>query len=346
VNGILLVNTGSPKSPHPKDVRTYLKEFLLDPRVLDMPFFARQALVRCVIVPFRTKQSASSYQAIWTEQGSSLVHYTKRTKELLQKSLGTHFLVEFAMLYGGYSIQEAIDCLHEKGATSLTIVPLFPQYASATTGSVFDKVFTQLKKYSTILPITTISHFSDHTLFHKAWADRAKEYDLSTYDHILFSYHGLPLRQLVKAGCCQKKYCDFADTKKSGLCYKAHAEKITQGICKILDLAQDKYTICFQSRLGREKWLEPYTTKTLIDRAKRGDKKLLVFSPSFVADCLETYYELDIEAKEQFLDAGGKTLDVVRSLNDHPSWILALKDIVERKHENVKNPAIAHHTNL
>ena len=325
MKGILLVNLGSPRSPHPKDVKRYLKEFLLDPRVIDLPYLLRHALVRAVIIPFRYKASAKGYEKIWTKEGSPLIVYTKRAVEHLQEALGNNYLVEFAMRYGGYTIEHALDTLKEKGATSLTILPLFPQYASATTGSILEKVFNHVRRWHNIVPIRTISHFYEHPLFHKAWVDVSSSYDLDAYDHILFSYHGLPKRQIQKAG-----YCKDTSTQNA-LCYKAHAEKTTMSIAKMLSLASGTYTICFQSRLGKEKWLEPYTTSVIQERARRGDKKLLVFSPSFVADCLETYYELDVEAKERFIQEGGTSLDVVRSLNDHPSWINALQALVQNR---------------
>lgn len=303
--GVLLVNLGSPSSTLPDDVYRYLQEFLSDPFVVDLPYLARQLLVRAIIVPLRYKKSAKAYEKVWLPEGSPLIYHGKNLAKKVQERLGADFTVELGMRYGSPSLQNALCNLKAK-TNKIIVIPLFPQYADATTGSIFH--------YLRSIETQKISHFHDHPLFIQAWVDQAKEFDLASYDHIIFSYHGLPLRQVRKNGM-----------------YLEHCTKTTELITKGLNLEPRQYTMSFQSRLGPEKWLQPFTSKTIKHRAHLGDKRLLVFSPSFVADCLETTFELGMEAKEEFIALGGNTLDLVPSLNSTDSWVNAVADIIVSK---------------
>lgn len=326
---VLLVNLGTPRSPKLWDVLRYLNEFLTDPRVIDLPWLKRQLLVRGVIVPARVRQSAQSYQRIWTKEGSPLMVYGCRVKEALQIALGESFHVELAMRYQQPTLKMGLDKLMRERPDRLIVLPLFPQYASATTGSVHQKVMELLRTYTTLPSLTFISHFATHPAFHEALSKVAEVYPIEKYDHVLFSYHGLPQRQLKKAdpnclpNCPQTSCCT-----SQRFCYKAHCLATTKGVVERLHISPHKYSNCFQSRLGKEPWLEPYTSDRIVDLAKQGQRRVLVFCPSFVCDCLETLFEIGEEYGHLFKKAGGETLDLVPGLNDHPVWISALKKIL------------------
>jgi protoporphyrin/coproporphyrin ferrochelatase len=305
--GVLLVNLGSPTSADPKDVYSYLTQFLLDPAVIDLPYPIRQILVRAIIIPLRYKKSARAYEEIWTKEGSPLIYHSKKLAQSVQESLGKDFHVALGMRYGTPSIADAMQELSKHALSQTIVLPLFPQYATATTGSILKSI--------SLTNATSITHFYDNPFFIEAWVEAAQGYNFADYDHTIFSFHGLPVRHLRK--------------NKNGLCYKSHCYETSKLITTRLNLAPEKYSISFQSRLGLDKWLEPFTIEVIKNRAKMGDKKLLIFSPSFVADCLETLYELGIEAKEAFIQHGGKTLDVVPSLNSSPRWVEAVCSLVQ-----------------
>lgn len=319
--GVLLVNLGTPDTPSNKDVFRYLNEFLTDPRVIDYPWLKRQLLVRGIIVPFRYKASAASYREIWDERGSPLKYHTFDAAEKLQAILKGDYQVEVAMRYQNPSIRSALQKL--KGVKELTVIPLFPQYASATTGSVFDKVMEEITKWQILPKLKMIDAFYNHPKVIQAFAQNAKPFELTSYDKVLFSFHGLPVRQLKKASpvckrdpdCCQKNFC----------CYSAQSYKMADLIAQELNLAKDRYEICFQSRLGKEPWIEPYTSDVIRRLSKEGAKKLLVFCPAFVADCLETIHEIGVEYNEEFQASGGERIDLVPSLNSSDTWVEALK---------------------
>lgn len=303
---ILLINLGTPEAPTHLAVARYLSEFLSDKRVIDLPFLKRMLLVHGAIIPSRIKSSTKSYRTIWTEEGSPLMVYGIQTAKLLQESLGQTFHVELAMRYQTPSIASALEKLLAKQPDELVVIPLFPQYASATTGSVFEAVLKELSKKARHPKITLIDQFYDQPLFIKAFEAVSSPYQPLSYDHVLFSFHGLPIRQL---GCYGEQ------------CYQTgHA------IAKSLNLPN--YTICFQSRLGKDPWIEPFTSDVIEDLGRKKTGRVLVFCPAFVADCLETLYEIGIEYKELFIHAGGKELDLVPGLNAHPAWITALESIV------------------
>jgi protoporphyrin/coproporphyrin ferrochelatase len=342
--GILLVNLGTPNSPSPKDVKKYLIEFLTDPRVLDFSWLWRNFLVRGVIVPRRYKQSALSYKKIWTSEGSPLLVYGQRVRDKLQETLGNSWIVELGMRYQQPSLQAALSSLLKASVDELIILPLFPQYASASTGSVIEKIMEILKKQLYIPKITWINSFGIHPAFIEAIGGICSAYSLKAYDHFLFSYHGLPqrhVRKLNKEGrCLNQDNCCQAN--ENYFCYSAQCFSTTREIVKHLSIPEDKFSVCFQSRLGKEPWLQPYTSEKIKELAKKGNKKILVFCPSFVCDCLETIYEIGIEYADEFKSAGGETLDLVQGLNDHPLWIKALEQIIFESpssftHLNVKS---------
>lgn len=332
--GILLVNLGTPDSPETKDVRKYLNEFLMDPRVIDINPVSRTLLVKGIIAPFRAPKSGKLYKHIWNnETGSPLLHYSKLQHKLLQQRLGDGYQVELAMRYQSPSIESALERLKSGLVESIHVIPLFPQYASASTGSVHDKVMEIVRRWQTIPPLTFTNSFHDNELMIQTFADNARKYDPESFDHILFSFHGLPQRQLIKcdhtgnyclksADCCNT----LNDTNK--FCYSAQSHDTARLIAEKLNIPKEKYTICFQSRLGSDPWVQPYTSKVIEQLANEGKKRLLVFCPAFVADCLETVYEVTEEYGDEFKALGGEHVQLVESLNDSPTWIDALEQMV------------------
>lgn len=330
--GVLLVNLGTPDTPLPQDVYKYLIEFLTDPRVIDTPWLMRQLLVRGVIVPRRYRQSAEAYRHIWTSEGSPLKYYGKRVESLLQDRLGENYLVVLAMRYRFPSIESGIEKLMKENVDEVIVVPLFPQYASATTGSIYQKVMETFTNRLVMPKITMVNSFATHPGMISAFCTQARTRNIEEYDHILFSFHGLPQKQVIKAdagGCCQKsKECCRTITFKNGDCYVAQCHATAYAIAEEMKLPASRYSIAFQSRLGKDPWVEPYTNEVIVDRAKEGVKKMLVFCPSFVCDCLETISEIGDEYAKEFTTHGGEKLDLVPGLNDHPEWIEALRSIV------------------
>jgi ferrochelatase len=325
---ILLINLGTPDSPAPNDVHRYLIEFLTDKRVIDIPWLYRQLLVRGVIVPRRYKQSAKSYEAIWTAEGSPLMVWGRKVQRALQARVGDQCVVELAMRYQNPSIGSVLDKLLSSGVEQIKVLPLFPQYASATTGSVMEKVMDEVRLRQVIPELSFVQNFATHPAYIKALSETAAPFDLKDYDHILFSYHGLPERQLIKADChhhCLKsETCCNRLTEKNRNCYSAQCHATTRAVVDRLSIPSSKYSIAFQSRLGSEPWKRPFTNEVIQQLAKQGCKRLLVFCPSFICDCLETTYEIGVEYGQEFRHAGGEVLDLVPSLNDSDSWIEAL----------------------
>jgi ferrochelatase len=332
--GVLLVNLGTPDSPETKDVRRYLGEFLMDPRVIDINALSRALLVKGIIVPFRSPKSAKLYKAIWSDEtGSPLLHYSKLQLKLLRERLGDDYQVELAMRYQNPSIESALKKLKAGLVDSIQVIPLFPQYASASTGSVYDKVMELLLQWPTKPDISFINSFHDNELMIETFANNAKKYQPETYDHILFSFHGLPQRQLIKSDhthnhCLKTSDCCAVLTDANKFCYSAQSYHTAKLIAEKLNIPKEKYTICFQSRLGSDPWVQPYTTEIVAKLANEGKKRLLVFCPAFVADCLETVYEVTEEYGGEFKALGGEHVQLVESLNDSPTWIDALEQMV------------------
>jgi ferrochelatase len=329
--GILLVNLGTPDSPSTSDVRKYLNEFLMDGRVIDINPVLRSLLVQGIIVPFRAPKSAKLYREIWSAKtGSPLMHYSKLQHQALVERMGDEYQVELAMRYQSPSIEAALARLKANLVSDIKVIPMFPQYASASTGSVQEKVMDLVKTWQTIPNISFVNSFHDDDLMIETFADNAKKHQIATYDHILFSFHGLPQRQLKKCdhtdsyclkvdGCCNT----LNDTNK--FCYSAQSYDTARLIAEKTGISKDQYTVCFQSRLGNDPWVQPYTSKVIEELAHQGKKRLLVLCPAFVADCLETVYEVTEEYGAEFKALGGEHIQLVESLNDNPKFIDALE---------------------
>jgi len=328
--GILIVNLGTPDEPKRSAVYRYLKQFLLDPRVIDINPIARNLLVRGIIAPFRSGKSAKAYQELWTENGSPLKYYGFRLVEQIQQLMGPEYIVELAMRYQSPSIETAIQKMMAEKVEKIVVFSLFPQYASATTGSVHEEVMRILTKQQIIPSVDFISNYPTWAPMIALYAQNARKFDLASYDHILFSYHGLPQRQLRKGDqfnhCLKSADCCQTLTPTNQFCYSAQCYATTQAIAAQLDLKPEQYTVCFQSRLGADPWTQPYTVRTIEALAKSGAKRLLVFCPAFTADCLETIVEIGSEYKEDFEKWGGEHIDLVPSLNDAPGWASAIAE--------------------
>jgi ferrochelatase len=331
MTGVLLIQLGTPDSPSVSDVRKYLSEFLNDPRVIDIPWLLRRILVNLIIVPFRAPKSAKIYRMLWTDKGSPLLFYSESLKQKLQTALGDDFEVELAMRYKNPSMNSVLDRMRKKVYTKIIILPLFPQYASASTGSAVDKALEIIRGWWVIPELKVINQFFNNEVYINAVVEIGKKYNHADFDHILFSYHGLPVRHVDKvyndSKPCNNHNCENEINESNQFCYKAACYATTRLLAERLNIPKEKYTVCFQSRLNK-KWLEPFTDKIIIEKAKTGTKKLLVFSPAFVADCLETIVEIGHDYELLFRDNGGEQLQLVESLNDTPLWVEAVKNIV------------------
>ena len=333
--GVLLVNLGTPDAPTWGAVYKYLKQFLLDPRVIDYSWLARNLLVRCLILPFRTGNSTKLYQQLWMKEGSPLKVYGERLTDGVRKVLGSEYEVELAMRYQSPSIESAIDKLIARQVSEIFVFPLFPHYASASTGSAHEEVMRVLSTKQAIPTVKMINSYHDLPAMIKIFADNGRKHGIENYDHILFSYHGLPQRQMIKADncnhCLQSDDCCQTLSVKNQFCYTAQCHATTAALAKELNLQEGQYTTCYQSRLGKEVWVQPYTSDVLKVRAEKGDKKLLVFCPAFVSDCLETTIEVSVEYQEEFEEMGGEHVQLVESLNDNPKWVEAVAEYVRRE---------------
>jgi len=334
--GVLLVNLGTPDSPEVKDVKRYLDQFLMDERVIDIPALKRNLLVRGIIVPFRSPKTAKLYQKIWNEKGSPLLYYSEAQAAGLQRLLGSDYQVELAMRYQKPSVEQALDRLKAGLVRSIKVIPLFPQYASASTGSVIQLVMQIMSKWHTIPPVSFVNSFHDHPLMIDIFADNARKHQLETFDHFLFSFHGLPERQILKSNYVSADY-DFRDMSQrenlndsNQFCYLAQSYDTARLIAHKLGIKKEDYTVCFQSRLGKEPWVQPYTSDVLKKLASEGKKRLLAFSPAFVADCLETIHEITVEYDEEFKALGGEKVQLVESLNEDPRFIEMLAELAVR----------------
>jgi ferrochelatase len=335
--GVLLVNLGTPDSPSVSDVRKYLLEFLNDPRIIDLPWLLRKILANIIIVPFRSPKSAGIYRQLWTKKGSPLFIYGKKVKEKLQDELGNEFDVEFAMRYQNPSMEAVLEKMRIHQHEKLIIIPMFPQYASASAGSVIEKAMKIISKWWVIPEIKFVGQFYDNEDFINSFVEIAKKYNIDEFDHILFSYHGLPFRQVDKVHIdgkkCSAHKCEDEITEENKFCYKAACFATSRLLSEKLNISKNKYTVCFQSRLDKN-WLEPFTDKIIIQKAKENAKKLLIFSPAFVSDCLETIVEIGIEYQKLFNEHGGGKIQLVESLNEHPMWINTLKNLILKESES------------
>jgi ferrochelatase len=334
--GVLLIQLGTPDSPSTSDVRRYLSEFLNDPRVIDIPWLPRKLLVNGIIVPFRAPKSAKIYKELW-EVGkgvSPLMTHTIAVQQLVAERLSSeNVTVEIAMRYQNPSMDSVLDRMRLANYEQIIIIPLFPQYASASSGSAIEKAMNIIRKWWVIPEIKIVSQFYDHPAYIDAVVDRAKAFDVSSFDHILFSYHGLPERQVDKvydSGLCSDQPCESEINEHNTFCYKATCYATTRLIAAQMGLKESDYTVCFQSRLDK-KWLEPFSDKVVEEWGKKGAKRLLAFSPAFVADCLETIIEIGEEYQEIFEEFGGEKVQLVPSSNDHPRFIDCIEDLIRKR---------------
>jgi len=331
--GVLLVNLGTPDSPKVPDVRKYLREFLMDGRVIDIPFLSRWLLVNLIIAPFRAPKSAKVYRELWTENGSPLLHFGRHNEKKIQELLGEDYVVWLGMRYQSPSIRSALDELARYPLESIVVLPLFPQYASATTGSVYQKVMEIVSKWINIPGIRFVNSYFDHPLFIKAFVERAqKALSNKSYDCLLFSYHGLPERQIYKGSrgnYCQLNNCCSTFGTSNLHCYRAQCFETSRILAYALDIPEDKYQVVFQSRLGKDPWIQPYAEEVIRSLPAKGYKKVAVMVPSFVADCLETNIEVAEEFREVFLKAGGEEWIFIESLNDSDTWLECLYSLVK-----------------
>jgi len=334
--GVLIVNLGSPDAPTPRAVRRYLREFLGDPRVLDIPAPARWLLLETVILPFRPRRSAHAYAQIWTSEGSPLVVHSRMLRDALRKELGDDWVVELAMRYGVPSIDAALERLAAGDVESVLVVPLFPQYASASTGSALDAVYAAAAERHNVPPLNVLPSFYAEPGFVRALAAVARELpEDQRPDHVLFSFHGLPERQVKESDtsgshCLASESCCDAIGAANRFCYRAHCAATARALARALGLREEHWTLSFQSRLGRAPWIRPYTDELLPQLYERGVRRLAVACPSFVADCLETLEEIGIRGREQWLRLGGEDLVLIPCLNAHPIWVETLATWIRR----------------
>tara|TARA_B100000674_G_C37848698_1_gene918912 strand:+ start:160 stop:1191 length:1032 start_codon:yes stop_codon:yes gene_type:complete len=335
--GVLILNLGTPDSPSVKDVRVYLREFLNDPRVIDIGRIAQLLLVNLIIVPFRAPKSAKEYKKLFKIGGgkSPLLTYGKNLTSKLKSLAGSKFDIELAMRYGNPSMDKVLGEMRLKNYDEIFIFPLYPQYASASTGSTIEKAFKIINKWWVIPEVSIIGQFYDNFHFLECIKKRASNFDIPKYDHVVFSYHGIPERHVDKVYLdgkpCSDHSCESEINDENTNCYKATCYATTRLLVKVLSLKDGEYSTCFQSRLGRDPWLTPYTDHVIEKLGKDGKKKVLVFSPAFVADCLETTIEIGEEYLELFKEHGGEELHLVPSLNDDDDWAEALFKIIKDK---------------
>jgi len=335
-NGLLLLNVGTPDAPETQAVRRYLAEFLSDPRVIDIPAVPRWLLLHGIILRTRPRRSAHAYRAVWTPEGSPLLANTLAFRDALRAELGAAWQVEVGMRYGNPSLATALAALQAGGVDRLVVAPLYPQEASATTGTSLEAVYRTLAARWNVPSIAVVPPFFDAPGFLDAFATLGREHRAQARpDHVLFSFHGLPERQVRKADdrgahCLETTACRDTLTTHNRHCYRAQAIHTAQQLAARMDLPDGGWTATFQSRLGRTKWIGPYTDEVLERLAKDGVKRLMVLCPAFVADCLESLEEIALRAKETFVAAGGEELHLVPSLNAEPDWVRAFAALARR----------------
>jgi ferrochelatase len=345
--GVLLVQLGTPDAPTPRALRRYLGEFLSDPRVIDLPAPLRWLLLHGVILRVRPRRSAAAYRQIWTPQGSPLRLHSDAFASALGRALGPAYVVALGMRYGRPSLDEALGALARAGSTRLLVWPLFPQYAEAATGSALARVFERLQRFPSFGRVRALGPCWDAPGFAAAWADVAKP-ALATAraDHVLFSYHGLPERQVRAADpsgahCLRRDDCCDAIAGVNRRCYRAQCFATTRALAGALGLTSRPHSTAFQSRLGRARWIQPYTDAELVRLRQAGVRRLAVLCPAFVADCLETLEEIGIRAASRWRALGGDALVLLPSLNANPRWIEAAAGLVQAAAHTLDSDAAA-----
>ena len=329
--GVLLVNLGSPDSPSVPDVRRYLREFLMDGRVLDVNWLLRFCIVHFAVLPSRPKQSAEAYRKIWTPAGSPLVVTSRNVQAKLQQQVRVP--VELAMRYQNPSIPDAVRSLASKNADEVLLIPLFPHYAMSSFETAVERVREVAAALAPRMRVQVQPPYFDQPDYIAALVGSAREYLQRPYDHLLFSFHGVPERQIRKSDptgghCLAVENCCAMASRAHATCYRAQCFKTVAAFVKQAGVPEGKYSVAFQSRLGRTPWLKPYTDHELPRLAQRGIRKLLVLCPAFVSDCLETIEEIGLRGRETFIGAGGTDLVLIPCLNEHPLWLAALEKMV------------------
>ncbi|MFV8225266.1 ferrochelatase [Christiangramia aquimixticola] len=331
--GVLLVNLGSPDSTNHKDVKRYLGEFLMDERVIDVPLWARTLLVKGIILNTRPKKSAEAYEKIWWEEGSPLIVLSER----LQSKIDDHTSVpvSLAMRYGKPSIMNGLQELYDKGVKEVLLFPLYPQFAMATTETILVLAEEIRKEHFPDMKFITVPPFYNHPDYIRTLANSISEHlDGKDFEHLLFSYHGVPERHIrksdvTKSHCKIDGSCCQTASAAHQFCYRHQCFETTRLVAEYLKLKPNTYSVSFQSRLGFDPWLKPYTDRTIERFGKQGMKKLAVVTPAFVSDCLETLEEIAMEGEEIFHEVGGKDFTVVPCLNDRQEWVKVLSRWVD-----------------
>lgn len=330
---ILIINLGTPDAPDTAPVRRYLREFLGDGRVIDINPVGRYVLVNGIIAPFRAPKSAKAYKDVWTEKGSPLKIYLHELVDKLQAKYNDDVDVYGAMRYQNPGLPEVMGEIEKKAYAQVIVLPLYAQYASSTTGSTAQKVMEIMSKWEVIPSVNFINNFVLEEAYINAVVETAKQYDFSEFDKVVFSYHGVPIRH-IKKSCkvpgCEEKGCISEYSNERMYCYRSACYETTRQIVARIGIPEGKWLQVFQSRLGRDPWLQPYAEETVIQLAKDGMKKLLFFSPAFVADCLETTVEIGEEYQEVFEENGGEKIQLVPSLNSNDFWVDAVQSIVDK----------------
>ena len=324
MKGVLLINLGSPESPTPKDVKPYLDEFLMDKYVIDVPYLLRALLVRGIILRNRPEKSAAAYAKIWWEEGSPLVVLSKRMHAKVKPQANVP--VALAMRYGNPSLLAGLQELHDKGVTEVLLFPLYPHHAMSSTVTVIDKAEEIRKKNFPNMKFSSVPAFYNNPDYIKNLSDSIQKHlDGFSYDHLLFSYHGLPERHIrktdvTKSHCKIDGSCCNTPSPAHDFCYRHQCYETTKLVVKALGIPEGKYSQTFQSRLAGDKWLEPYTDVEVNKMPEKGIKNLAVVTPAFVADCLETLEEIAMEANHQFKEHGGENFLAIPCLNDSDEW--------------------------
>lgn len=335
--GIILFNLGTPEEPSTEKVKVYLKEFLMDEDVIDIPFIPRWLLVNQIILRTRPSKSAEAYQKIWTERGSPLRYHSTDLVTKLASLFKTGHHVELAMRYGSPSLETAMKNFMKLGVNRLVVFPLYPQYAKASVGSSLKQLTLLKKKLNWEVETTIVPPFYQSPHFIDAWKSVAKPYlDAFKPDHVLMSFHGLPERHVKETDltgkhCLASVTCCESIVEANKNCYRAQSFATARALAQSLNLKKSDYTVSFQSRLGRTPWIKPYTDLVFSDLSKRGVKRLAVMCPAFVADCLETLEEIGIRGKESFKKFGGEDLCLIPSLNSHDLWVDAVHSLLKER---------------
>ena len=329
--GVLLINLGSPDSPSVPDVRKYLREFLMDGRVLDAPWPIRWCVVHLTILPKRPVESAEAYHKVWTKDGSPLVVTSRHVQQELQSRVGGDLVIELAMRYQSPDIESAIVRLRDQGITDLLVFPLFPHYAMSSFETAVVRAQELAARLAPDMKLKIAEPYFNDPDYIEALAASAADSLAEGFDHLLFSFHGLPERHMRKGGpghCLVTPNCCETPNPAHKTCYRAQCFATVRAFVAAAGVPAEKYSVAFQSRLGREPWLQPYTDVELARLAHCGVKKLLVICPAFVSDCLETLEEIAMRGGEIFLEAGGKDFALIPCMNEHPRWIESLEKIV------------------